>query len=654
MTIIEKIKQSVECATGMPFLYHAAGELNELIARCGELPVAYSFLIDSGTIDDVNGRYHERVTLAVMFCDKTEFDFNALENEQIIDRMKVKAYKWMQSLRMSNVLRVVSVNNTQRLYDNTTDILTGFAVNITIEDVAGVGECELPQVVIDVDKNGSYDVVGVDKVRVNVVPKLEELEITENGEYLPPINITGFSKVLANVLPKTTDLVATENDKEYLPADYGVDAFRKVKTDIKEAEEKEVNFYDYKGKRVFSYSASEAMALTELPVCPSDEFAEFLQWTEDLETVKMGLPLDMGACYICPDGWHGIVLIDTRLKDRYNKTVECQIGRRYTGNTIYLVNWGDGSEEQYEYYMDGSLLNISHTYDKVGQYIIKCKRLHEDFDYKDSTIIVSTNEVVKQIHVAESLSFRNMSYPNMEYYSCPQRIAGGAGIFYQSGVMKSLKHAVGTIDNIDGYGDSLIAPSCRKLISPTTAKCSSDASQDKVILAYNKDYFTSTWHEGSGTYLAATIILPTALNSIPSIYKNWENYIFYMYSPIPPIVGKSFSDKVIVHIPIGSIGDYQLATNLGTATFIEDIPTAINSFSITADDVAADATTTTIHVKANLSMGAMYDDTMVPRDLERDVTSDAFEANTTGQPRQVTISFTMLGETRTCTITQGT
>lgn len=226
MTIIEKIKQSVEGATGMPFLYHAAGELNELIARCGELPVAYSFLIDSGTIDDVNGRYHERITLAVMFCDKTEFDFNALENEEIIDRMKAKAYKWMQSLRMSNTLHVVSVNNTQRLYDNTTDILTGFAVNITIEDVAGVGECELPQVVIDVDKNGSYDVIGVDKVRVNVLPKMEELEVIQNGEYLPPTDIAGFSKVNVDVQPVLEELTITENG-EYTPQE-GVDGFSKV------------------------------------------------------------------------------------------------------------------------------------------------------------------------------------------------------------------------------------------------------------------------------------------------------------------------------------------------------------------------------------------------------------------------------------------
>lgn len=201
MTIIEKIKQSVEGATGMPFLYHAAGELNELIARCNSLPIAYSFLIDSGTIDDVNGRYHERVTIAVMFCDKTEFDFNALENEEIIDQMKVKAYKWLQSLRMSNTLRIVSINSTQRLYDNTTDVLTGFAVNITIDDLVGVGECELPEVVFEIKKNGEYPVVGIDKVMVSVPNSL-------------------------------TDIVVTENGKEYLPADYGVYGFGSVKTEI--------------------------------------------------------------------------------------------------------------------------------------------------------------------------------------------------------------------------------------------------------------------------------------------------------------------------------------------------------------------------------------------------------------------------------------
>ena len=145
MTIIEKIKRSVEQATGLPFLYHAAGEINELIARAASLPVAFAFLLDSGMIDDVNGRYHERVTLAVMFADKSQFDFNALENEQIIDRMKIKAYKWLQSLRLSNDLNIVSINQTQRLYDSTTDILTGYAVDVTLEDIEGYGVCDFAQ-----------------------------------------------------------------------------------------------------------------------------------------------------------------------------------------------------------------------------------------------------------------------------------------------------------------------------------------------------------------------------------------------------------------------------------------------------------------------------------------------------------------------------
>lgn len=232
MTIIEKIKQSVEGATGMPFFYHASGELNELIARCKELPVAYSFLLDSGTIDDVNGRYHERVTLAVMFCDKTEFDFNALENEEIIDRMKVKAYKWLQSLRMSNALRVVSINNTQRLYDDTTDVLTGFAVNITLEDIAGVGECELPDVVFEIKENGEYPVVGIDKVIANVLPKSTDIVITENGEYYPQdYEVDAFSKVGVDVKPKLEELTATDNGT-YTPSE-GFDGFGKVNVDLR-------------------------------------------------------------------------------------------------------------------------------------------------------------------------------------------------------------------------------------------------------------------------------------------------------------------------------------------------------------------------------------------------------------------------------------
>ena len=123
-----------------------------------------------------------------------------------------------------------------------------------------------------------------------------------------------------------------------------------------------------------------------------------------------------------------------------------------------------------------------------------------------------------------------------------------------------------------------------------------------------------------------------------------------IYSPIPPSLYSSSASRI--HIPIGSLEAYQNATNYGSATFIEDIPVEINSFEITADDVPYNSTTTTIHISANLSMKAWYDDTMVPRDLERDIISEDFGINESVEPREITISYTMLGETRTCTIIQ--
>ena len=82
---------------------------------------------------------------------------------------------------------------------------------------------------------------------------------------------------------------------------------------LKPVEEKEVNFYDYKGNCIYSYTASEAMKLKELPAGPpDDEWVTFHSWSETLESVNRGLPLDVGAYYDVIDelkegGWHAIL-----------------------------------------------------------------------------------------------------------------------------------------------------------------------------------------------------------------------------------------------------------------------------------------------------------------------------------------------------------
>lgn len=144
MTIIDKIKTSIE-DTGVPFVYHNGGEIDAILMRQKTFPVAFCYLINQGAIEDVNGMFHERLTFAVFFADLTEFDFDSLDNELIINKCKRKALQWLSSLRLSGDLNLTNVNGTQRVYDVTASVLTGFAVNVTIEEVAGYGSCQVEE-----------------------------------------------------------------------------------------------------------------------------------------------------------------------------------------------------------------------------------------------------------------------------------------------------------------------------------------------------------------------------------------------------------------------------------------------------------------------------------------------------------------------------
>ena len=130
------------------------------------------------------------MNLAVFFCKKTEFDFNSEENERLIDDCKRLAFGWLSLLRKSGYLETVGNITTERVYDTTTDILTGIAVNVTLRELQGYSECDLPYREMKITKNGVYDVVGYDAISVNVTdgtgvetPYDYTREITENGLY---------------------------------------------------------------------------------------------------------------------------------------------------------------------------------------------------------------------------------------------------------------------------------------------------------------------------------------------------------------------------------------------------------------------------------------------------------------------------------------
>ena len=190
MTFIEKVKQTIERATGCRFYYHAAGELNEVLAgvEIGSDPIAFAYLLKGGEVDVQRNQLREGVNLAVFFCQKTEFDFNSYENEQLIDDCKRLAFGWLSLMRKSGYFETVGSITTERVYDTTTDILTGIAVNVTLRELQGYSECDLPYREMKITKNGFYDVVGYDAINVDVTDGAEvgtpddyTREITENG-----------------------------------------------------------------------------------------------------------------------------------------------------------------------------------------------------------------------------------------------------------------------------------------------------------------------------------------------------------------------------------------------------------------------------------------------------------------------------------------
>lgn len=138
MTIVEKIIQSIGDAVGVPVYYHDEPTLNVKTSTMS-FPCAIFQLLVNGNIVQEAGQMKEQVTAAVFFVDRSEFDFDAKNNERIIGDCKALAFSWLSSLNTSGMLNVQAVNRTSRVYDRYDDILTGFGVSVDIMEL--VGEC---------------------------------------------------------------------------------------------------------------------------------------------------------------------------------------------------------------------------------------------------------------------------------------------------------------------------------------------------------------------------------------------------------------------------------------------------------------------------------------------------------------------------------
>lgn len=144
--------------------------------------------------------------------------------------------------------------------------------------------------------------------------------------------------------------------------------------------EKDVNFYDYDGTLLYSYTVEAAQALIELPPLPEQKGLICQGWNYDLETIKSyNREVDVGATYITDDG-------KTRLYISIDQEYTTDVTLSFTQTKSYgvTIDWGDGSSTETVSGTGSKTTKPKHTYASAGDYVITLEATNGTFGLGDN------------------------------------------------------------------------------------------------------------------------------------------------------------------------------------------------------------------------------------------------------------------------------
>lgn len=129
-------------------------------------------------------------------------------------------------------------------------------------------------------------------------------------------------------------------------------------------EESDINFWDYDGTLLYSWTLAELATKTELPPLPSHNGLICQGWNWTLQDIKdAGRELDIGALYITDDGKTRIYVdVDTETWDDF------VLNYWQSHHNATTVDWGDGTTPETKY--DYSYVEHRHVYASSGSYVI--------------------------------------------------------------------------------------------------------------------------------------------------------------------------------------------------------------------------------------------------------------------------------------------
>lgn len=396
------------------------------------------------------------------------------------------------------------------------------------------------------------------------------------------IDISGDS-----VAPETLGKGVTAHDKTGAPivgtAEIGGGA---------PVEEKDVNFYDYDGTLLYSYTLAEIQALSELPPLPdrSNEGLTCQGWNWSLADLKTyAKPNDIMPYYITNDGKTWFELENTTGRDM---TVTFK-WRQYIGKEQPILDFGDGSATFTQATTtSGGTVTATHTYGQ-GKFLAKLSGFYHlgnantVSDITDSSSVLLKNVRGGRGCLLYDYTFRNCR--SLETITMAKGVSfAGAGVAYgcsnlrallietdalpSSNVYQAVSLKVISISNgmIRYYGFNQ-ARSVKRLCLPDTLTGFNGVNADTDALKYVNIPNGTTSIPANGflrAYSLPRIEIPASVTSIgANAFNACSSLCVMKFLPTtPPTVANAnaftgIPTTCIVEVPKGTLETYQAATN---------------------------------------------------------------------------------------------
>ena len=189
-------------------------------------------------------------------------------------------------------------------------------------------------------------------------------------------------------------------------------------------EEKDVNFYDYDGTLLYSYTAAEFANITEMPENPTHEGLTSQGWNWDLSDAKSYVAnwgrLIIGQSYITDDGATRIYV------DLDEYSLEPYLCININGSAT--IDWGDGSEEDTVTNNNANSRNyVQHSYAEPGSYVIKINPI-------ENTPLIIPSSLNSQVYNSNLLLYaNNTTSVDTRYSMAIKKIEIGKNFCWNSG-----------------------------------------------------------------------------------------------------------------------------------------------------------------------------------------------------------------------------